>query len=119
MRKLAGFVGGTIGGYIGWYLGAYFGTAMAFNVWFRIWPSQRTIITATKNGTAPDAAIVALAGVRSKHNTYMSVPLVWAMINSHTAVPYASSPVYLFVMILVGWGATYLLYKNVPRVKGF
>ena len=24
-----------------------------------------------------------------------------------------------FVIILVGWGATYLLYKNVPRVKGF
>src|SRR5262249_49002156 len=31
------------------HLGALFGTTMAFNVWFRIWPSQRTIITATKN----------------------------------------------------------------------
>ena len=35
-------------------------------------------------GTPPDAALVALAGTRSKHNTYLSVPLVWMMIDSHT-----------------------------------
>ena len=28
-------------------------------------------------------------------------------------------PVYLFVMIVVGWGAVYLLYSNTARVKGF
>jgi len=55
------------------HLGALFGTTMAFNVWFRIWPSQQKIIMAVKNGEAPDAALVALAGVRSRHNTYMSV----------------------------------------------
>jgi uncharacterized membrane protein len=48
------------------HLGALFGTIMAFNVWFRIWPAQQKIITATKEGTAPDAALVALAGTRSK-----------------------------------------------------
>jgi uncharacterized membrane protein len=101
------------------HLGALLGTIMAANVWMRIWPAQQKIITAIRDGQAPEAALVAMAGQRSRHNTYMSVPLVWAMINSHTAVPYASSPVYLFVIILIGWGATYLLYKNVPRVKGF
>ncbi len=57
---------------------------MAFNVWFRIWPAQQKIITAVKEGTAPDAALVSLAGTRSRHNIYMSVPLLWAMINQHT-----------------------------------
>ena len=57
---------------------------MAFNVWFRIWPAQQKIIRAVKDGQAPDAALVALAGARSRHNTYMSVPLVWGMINQHT-----------------------------------
>ena len=47
------------------------------------------------------------------------MPLVWTMINSHTTVPFASSPVYLFVMIVVGWGGVYLLYQNTARVKGF
>jgi uncharacterized membrane protein len=61
------------------HLAALFGTIMAFNVWFRIWPAQKKILTAVKNGTAPDAALVALAGVRSRHNTYMSAPLLWGI----------------------------------------
>ena len=55
------------------HLGAMFGTMMAFNVWFRIWPAQQKIITAIKNGDAPDGGLVALAVLRSIHNTYMSV----------------------------------------------
>jgi len=101
------------------HTGAMFGTIMAFNVWMRIWPAQRQIITATKQGTPPDPAVVALAGARSRHNTYLSVPLVWAMINAHTAVPFAASFVTLLLAILIGWGAVYLLYSNTARVKGF
>ena len=101
------------------HTGALFGTIMAANVWMRIWPMQRRIITAVKEGTAPDPAWAALAGARSRHNVYMSVPLVWTMISSHTTTPFASSPLYLFVVILVGWGAVYLLYKKAPKVPGF
>jgi len=101
------------------HTGALFGTIMAANVWMRIWPMQRRIITAVKEGTAPDPAWAALAGARSRHNVYMSVPLVWTMISSHTTTPFASSPVYLLVVILVGWGAVYLLYKKAPKVPGF
>jgi uncharacterized membrane protein len=101
------------------HVGTLFGTLMAANVWMRIWPLQRRIITAVKGGTAPDPAWPAQAGLRSKHNVYMSVPLVWAMINSHTPVPFASSPVYLFAIILVGWGAVWWLYKKAPQVPGF
>jgi uncharacterized membrane protein len=101
------------------HTGALLGTTMAFNVWMRIWPSQRKIITATKQGQPPDAAVVALAGTRSRHNTYMSVPLVWTMINSHTVVPFATSVVSLFVAILVGWAAVYWLYTKAGQVKGF
>jgi len=101
------------------HTGALFGTIMAANVWMRIWPAQRKIITATRDGQAPDAALVAMAGARSRHNTYMSVPLVWAMINSHTTVPFAQSPVYLMVMILVGWGVVNWIYTKAGTVKGF
>src|SRR5438132_950485 len=76
-------------------------------------------ITAVKERTAPYPAWAALAGARSRHNVYMSVPLVWTMISSHTTTPFASSPVYLLVVILVGWGAVYLLYKKAPKVPGF
>jgi len=108
-------------GYRGYVIhtGALFGTIMEANVWMRIWPAQRKIITATRDGQAPDAAVVALAGARSRHNTYLSVPLVWTMINSHTAIPFASSFLWLFVMIVLGWAAVYWIYDKAGKVKGF
>lgn len=109
------------------HLGAMFGTIMAFNVWFRIWPAQQKIITAVKEGTPPDAALVALAGARSRHNTYMSLPLFWAMLNSHTetfsggnyGISGAHSYVVLLLVILVGWHIVWQLYKRAGQVKGF
>jgi uncharacterized membrane protein len=100
------------------HLGAMFGTFMAFNVWFRIWPSQQKIIRAAKEGQAPDPALVALAGTRSKHNTYMSVPLVFMMISQHAA-GWATSPGRVSLVVLIGWGAVYALYKKAATVKGF
>ncbi len=100
------------------HLGAMFGTLMAANVWMRIWPNQKKIITATKNGEKPDPAIVALAGLRSKHNTYMSVPLLYGMIGQHAT--WAAS--YLWAMpvaILLGWAVVLWTYKKGATVKGF
>jgi uncharacterized membrane protein len=109
------------------HIGAMFGTIMAFNVWFRIWPSQKKIITAVKNGEAPDAAIVALAGSRSRHNTYLSLPLIWAMLNSHAAYfsggnlgisePWAWAT--MLAVILLGWHIIWQCYKKAGKVKGF
>ncbi len=101
------------------HTGALFGTIMAANVWMRIWPLQKKIITAVRDGAAPDPAWAAVAGARSRHNTYLSVPLIWMMINAHTAVPFASSPIWLFVVIVVGWAAVYWLYSKAAQVKGF
>jgi uncharacterized membrane protein len=101
------------------HLGALFGTLMAANVWMRIWPAQREIITAIRDGQAPPADKVAMAGQRSRHNVYMSVPLVWTMINSHTTVPFATSVVYLLAIVAASWGVTMLLYKKAAAIKGF
>ncbi len=101
------------------HMGILFGTTMAFNVWFRIWPAQQKIITAVKNGTPPDAALAAMAGARSKHNTYMSVPLVFAMLNAHQTWIAADHSWPLAVIVLAGWGLTWHLYGIAKKVKGF
>ena len=108
-------------GYRGYVIhtGALFGTIMAYNVWMRIWPAQREIIRATKQGTPPDAAKVAMAGARSRHNTYLSVPLIWMMINQHTTYPFGSHWTTLWAAIPIGWAGVYLLYVKAPKVKGF
>jgi uncharacterized membrane protein len=97
------------------HTGALFGTIMAMNVWMRIWPAQRKIIAGVKGtAPAPDAAVPALAGLRSKHNTYMSIPLLFVMVSNHYPTVYGSDLglVYLGVFILLGWGLTKLLYKK-------
>ena len=101
------------------HLGVMFGTLMAANVWMRIWPLQKKIITAVKEGTAPDAALVALAGQRSRHNVYMSVPLLWTMVNMHTTVPAADHWAYLLGVIIIGWLTVTWMYKKAGQVKGF
>jgi uncharacterized membrane protein len=110
------------------HTGAMFGTIMAFNVWMRIWPAQQKIIRAVKNGEAPDAVLVKLAGMRSRHNTYMSVPLVWAMIGQHTTVPFAGGNALIpgnyywivwLVIIAVGWHLVFQCYKKAAKVSGF
>jgi uncharacterized membrane protein len=120
------FAGFTYRGY-NIHLAGVFGTIMAYNVWFRIWPAQQKIIAAVKAGTAPDGALVALAGARSRHNTYMSVPLVWGMINQHTTylsggnlgIPKSLAFAVYLVIVLVGWHLVFQLYKKAGQVKGF
>ena len=106
------------------HIGAMFGTMMAFNVWFRIWPAQQKIITAIKDGEAPDGDLVALAGLRSKHNTYMSLPLFWTMINEHTAVANQGfllkcDGLLLLIVIALGWHIIFQCYKKSGKVQGF
>jgi uncharacterized membrane protein len=110
------------------HMGALFGTIMAFNVWFVIWPAQQVIIKGVKgDGPAAPPERAALAGARSRHNVYMSVPLVWAMINSHTeafsggrfGISGDCSFAVFLVVTLLGWHIVWHLYKRAAKVKGF
>jgi uncharacterized membrane protein len=107
--------------------GAMFGTIMAFNVWFRIWPAQQKIITAVKNGQAPDPNLVGLAGMRSRHNTYLSLPLLWTMINGHSSyfsggnlgIPSCLGWSTVLIIMLLGWHIVWHCYRKAAKVQGF
>jgi len=103
------------------HVGALFGTAMAANVWMRIWPAQKRIITAVKEGRAPDAADPAVAGLRSKHNTYMSVPLLLLMLLPDQVGKVADLPLHAVLpgLLVVGFGATWWIYGKAKQVQGF
>jgi uncharacterized membrane protein len=109
------------------HTGAMFGTTMAFNVWFRIWPAQQKIVRAVKDGAAPDAELVKLAGLRSRHNTYMSVPLLYTMIGQHTTffaggnwgIPTDWWWVVFLAIVGLGWHVVFQLYKRSGKIQGF
>jgi len=102
------------------HAGMILGTMMLLNVWMVIWPSQKKIIAATKAGTPPDANLVALAGLRSRQNTYMSVPLIFTMISNHYPTMYGQQyrDICLAGVILVGFAAVRLLYGKAGKVPG-
>lgn len=95
------------------HAGMLFGTIMAMNVWMRIWPAQQKIIQGVKGlAPAPDPSVAATAALRSKHNTYLSVPLAFSMISNHYPTIYGWDHSWLVMaaLVLVGWGATRWLY---------
>jgi len=96
------------------HVGVLLGTLMTANVWIRILPAQRKMVAALKEGKEPDMTLAAQAKMRSKHNTFMAVPVVFIMISNHYPVTsYGDSLnwVILSVLILVGWGAAKIIRK--------
>jgi uncharacterized membrane protein len=94
------------------HIGALLGTIMTANVWFRILPSQRKMVAAAAAGAQFDASLSAQAKLRSKHNTFMAVPVVFIMISNHFPVStYGNSYGWavLVVLVLLGWGAAKLI----------
>lgn len=94
------------------HVGALFGTIMTLNVWMRILPAQRKMIAAAATGAAFDASLSAQAKLRSKHNTFMAIPVVFLMISNHFPVAtYGNTYSWeiLVVLILAGWAAAKLV----------
>ena len=97
------------------HLGAVFGTIMTANVWFRILPAQRKMIAAAAVGAAFDPALGAQAKLRSKHNTFMAVPVVFIMISNHFPVATYGNPYgweILVALVVVGWAAAKLIRES-------
>jgi uncharacterized membrane protein len=84
-------------------LGAMFGTIMAANVWMRILPAQRRMVAALKQGKEPDPVAASRAKTRSKHNTFIVIPVVFLMLSQHFPGTYHWATVSL--LVLLGWGA--------------
>ena len=95
------------------HLGVMFGVIMIGNVFETILPSQKKILNALKAGTPPDPLLLPRVAQRGMHNMYLSVPLLWTMIEAHTAVPAADSWFYVLGVVIIGWGFVYFVQKKV------
>jgi uncharacterized membrane protein len=66
------------------------------------------MVKALNDGKEPDLALGERAKMRSKHNTFMAVPVVFIMISNHYPVTSYGDEwnwVILSLLVLVGWGA--------------
>jgi uncharacterized membrane protein len=62
---------------------AALGTIMVSNVWVRIIPAQRAMIADRIAGREPDPHLATRAKNRSKHNTFIIMPVLFLMISNH------------------------------------
>jgi uncharacterized membrane protein len=65
------------------HFGAMLGTIMAANVFFIIIPSQKAMVKAAKEGKAVNPELGKQAGLRSLHNNYFTLPVLFVMVSNH------------------------------------
>lgn len=65
------------------HFGALIGTIMAGNVFFVIIPAQKAMVKAAREGTYLDPWLGQYAGLRSYHNNYFTLPVLFVMISNH------------------------------------
>ena len=65
------------------HVGAMIATIMSGNVFFTIIPNQRVVVADLKAGRVPDAEYGRIAKLRSTHNNYLTLPVIFMMISNH------------------------------------
>ena len=83
------------------HVGAIVGTIMVANVLFVIIPGQKKMLAQIRAGQEPDPRPGALGKIRSVHNTYLTLPVLFIMISNHYPMTYAASNGWL-VLALIG-----------------
>ncbi|MCG9595160.1 urate hydroxylase PuuD [Vibrio sp. Isolate25] len=76
------------GAYI--HVGAIIGTIMVGNVFRVIMPAQRNLVSAIEENREPDPALPAKGLLRSRHNNYLTLPVLFIMISNHFPSTYGS-----------------------------
>ena len=66
-------------------IGMWLGLIMAFNVWFIIWPNQKKALGIVQVEAAEKAAAAKLAGMTSRFNTMLSIPMLYCMVAQQNA----------------------------------
>lgn len=106
------------GAYI--HVGALIGTIMAGNVFFNIMPNQRKMVAAVANKQDIDPAWGAGAKLRSVHNNYFTLPLLFIMISNHYPMTYQHEQNWLVLVLIIGisaWIRHFFNLKHLGIVK--
>ena len=83
------------------HMGAIIGTIMAGNVFFGIMPSQRALVKAVEEGSTPDSKYGLNAKLRSTHNTYITLPVIFIMISNHYPMTFNHNAGWIILMALI------------------
>lgn len=102
------------GAYI--HVGALIGTIMAGNVFFNIMPNQRKMVAAVADKKDIDPTWGASAKLRSVHNNYFTLPLLFIMISNHYPMTYQHPQNWLVLIAIMAAAAWIRHFFNLRHV---
>ena len=86
-------------------VGAMIATAMSANVFFWIIPGQRTVVADIKAGRPIDPIHGVRGKQRSVHNTYFTLPVLFAMLSNHYSFTWSHPQNWLVLILMMFAGA--------------
>ncbi|MFK7836346.1 MAG: urate hydroxylase PuuD [Sulfitobacter sp.] len=100
------------------HLGAFTATIMTANVFFQIMPNQRIVVSDLKAGRTPDAKYGKIAKLRSTHNNYLTLPVVFLMLANHYPLSFGTPYAWIIASLIFLTGVTIRHYFNTLHKTG-
>ncbi len=88
-----------------WLVGAMLATTMSANVFVWIIPGQRKVVAQLKAGLPVDPVYGWRAKQRSVHNTYFTLPVLFAMLSNHYSFTWSHPQNWLVLILMMFAGA--------------
>ncbi len=97
------------------HFGGMIATLMAGNVFFIIIPSQKAMVKAAKQGVPVNPALGKFALLRSLHNNYFTLPVLFVMVSNHFPSTFGYGQPWLVLMIISLGAAGVKHYLNLKE----
>ncbi len=100
------------------HLGAFTATIMTANVFFIIMPNQRIVVKDLQEGRVPDPKYGKIAKLRSTHNNYLTLPVIFLMLSNHYPLAFATQYSWIIAALIFLSGVTIRHYFNTLHATG-
>jgi len=94
------------------HVGVVIATMMSANVFMIIIPNQKKVVAALIAGETPDPALGKAAKLRSTHNNYLTLPVLFMMISNHYPIVFGHEWNWLVVALILALGAIIREFYN-------
>jgi len=99
------------------HLGAFTATIMSANVFFIIIPNQKIVVADLQAGRTPDPKYGKIAKLRSTHNNYLTLPVIFLMLSNHYPLAFATQYNWLIAALVFLMGVTIRHYFNTCHAR--
>ncbi len=100
------------------HLGAMTATIMTANVFLVIMPNQRVVVADLKAGRVPAARYGQIAKLRSTHNNYLTLPVIFLMLSHHAPLLFGTQNAWIMAPLVFLMGVLIRHFFNTKHAGG-